>query len=635
MLLRGVLAAGLFTIGLSCTPLLGQEPQNRELDQYTIEQFLKTTNYRGASFSPDKQKLLVSSDETGVSNAFAIPLTGGEPIQLTDSTTDTISVISYFPADERFLYTADQGGNELNHIYVRNMDGSSKDLTPGKNLKAGFAGWAQDDKSFYVISNERNPQFFDLYEYNVDTLERDLIFQNDDGYTIGPVAPDGVLVALNKTNTRDDSDVYLYDRESGEIDHKTPHQGDVNYRAVTFSPDGDDLYLVTDLDHDFSYLVKHNLKQGTNEVVAKPDWDVSSASFSKRGNYFVYGINEDGKSVFKVLRTDGWEEVEMPAFADANINSLQFSDDETQLALYVSSDKAPGDLYYMSLESEEGATPEKLTASLNPEINPDDLVAGKVVRFKSFDGLEVPGILYKPHQANKDNRVPALVWVHGGPGGQSRIGYRGLIQFLVNQGYVVYAINNRGSSGYGKKFERLDNRNHGKNDLMDCVTSKQMLIDTGYVDPDRIGIIGGSYGGYMTLAALTFQPQAFEVGVDIFGISNWYRTVQSIPPWWESQRKSLEKELGDFDDEDYFKSISPLFHSDQIVKPLMVLQGANDPRVIQEESDDIVAAVRKNGVPVEYIVFDDEGHGFRKKANQLRGYQAILEFCDKHLKKAK
>ena len=206
---------------------------------------------------------------------------------------------------------------------------------------------------------------------------------------------------------------------------------------------------------------------------------------------------------------------------------------------------------------------------------------------------------------------------------------------MVNHGYVVYAINNRGSSGYGKKFEQLDNRNHGKNDLMDCVTSKRMLIETSYVDADRIGIIGGSYGGYMTLAALTFQPNEFEVGVDIFGISNWYRTVQSIPPWWESQRKSLEKELGDFDDEEYFKSISPLFHSEQIVKPLMVLQGANDPRVIKEESDDIVAAVKKNGVPVEYIVFEDEGHGFRKKANQLRGYTAILDFCDKHLKKKK
>ncbi len=237
-----------------------------------------------------------------------------------------------------------------------------------------------------------------------------------------------------------------------------------------------------------------------------------------------------------------------------------------------------------------------------------------------------------PLGATDQSKVPALVWVHGGPGGQSRIGYRALIQYLVNHGYAIYAINNRGSSGYGKTFQQLDDQKHGEGDLDDCVHSKQMLIETGKIDPDRIGIIGGSYGGYMVCAALAFRPEEFNVGVDIFGVTNWYRTVQNIPPWWEAQRKSLEKELGDFDDLEYFKKISPLFHVKNIRKPMMVLQGANDPRVLKVESDEMVAGVRQNGVFVEYLVFDDEGHGFRKKKNQLRGYRAILEFCDKYLK---
>ena len=631
-----IILTACLTLAIMTSPnLMAQQTESRDVKQYTIEQFLKTVNYSGGSFSPDNSKLLVSNDSTGVFNAYALPVDGGEPVQLTESTTDTIRTLSYFPNDERFLYTADQGGNELNHIYVRHLDGTSKDLTPGERLKAGFAGWSQDDKKFYVTSNERNPRFFDLYEYDTETLERELIFQNDEGYSLADISPDGKTIAFNKTNTRDDSDIYLYDRDSKEMTHATPHEGEINHRASSFSPDGKYLYLVTDADHDFSYLVKHHMESGEREVVAKPNWDVGFAGFSKHGKYFMYGINQDARSVLKVFEADTMEAVELPDVGGGNIGSFSISRDEDHVAMSVSSDKAPGDLYYLNLSAEEGAQPLKLTQSLNEEINPDDLVSGDVVRFKSFDGLEIPGILYKPHQASSDNKLPALVWVHGGPGGQSRIGYRGLIQFLVNHGYVVYAINNRGSSGYGKKFEQLDNRNHGKNDLMDCVTSKRMLIETGYVDPHRIGIIGGSYGGYMTLAALTFQPEEFEIGIDIFGISNWYRTVQSIPPWWESQRKALEKELGDFDDEEYFKSISPLFHSEQIVKPLMVLQGANDPRVIKEESDDIVAAVRKNGVPVEYLVFDDEGHGFRKKANQLRGYQAILEFCDKYLKQAK
>ena len=610
------------------------QEEKRDVKNYTIEQFLKTVNYSGASFAPDNSKILVSSDVTGVFNAYSIPVGGGEPVQLTKSETDSINSISYFPNDERFLYTADQGGNELNHIYVQMPDGTSKDLTPGQ-LKAQFLGWSQDDKSFYVGTNEQNPRFFDIYQYDVESLERLMIFQNNEAYTLGDITPDGMVLALNKANTRDDSDIYLFDRRTRQMTHATPHEGDANYRASTFSPDGKFLYIVTDADSDFNYLVRHELESGDRSVIAKQDWDINGASFSKGGKYFTYSINQDARTVLKVFETDGMKPVEFPAFPGQNVSSFGMSSDENHVAMYVSSDLTPGNLYYMNMGAEESAAPTRLTTSLTAEVDENDLVAGQVVRFKSFDGLEVPGILYKPHQASQDNKVPALVWVHGGPGGQSRVGYNGIIQFLVNNGYAVYAINNRGSTGYGKEFEQLDNRNHGKNDLMDCVTSKRMLIETGYVDAERIGIIGGSYGGYMTLAALTFQPNEFEIGVDIFGISNWHRTVQNIPPWWESMRKALEKEMGDFDDEEYFRSISPLFHSQNIKKPLMVLQGANDPRVLKVESDEIVAAVKKNGVPVEYLVFEDEGHGFRKKANQLKGYQAILEFCDTYLKKKK
>jgi dipeptidyl aminopeptidase/acylaminoacyl peptidase len=269
---------------------------------------------------------------------------------------------------------------------------------------------------------------------------------------------------------------------------------------------------------------------------------------------------------------------------------------------------------------------------LNPNINPEDLVEGQVVRFASYDDLEIPGILYLPLQANENDSVPALVWVHGGPGGQSRVGYSALIQYLVNHGYAIYAINNRGSSGYGKTFYHLDDRKHGDVDLKDVVASKQMLIETGRINPQRIGIIGGSYGGYMVLAALAFRPDAFDVGVDIFGVSNWVRTLQSIPPWWESFRKALEQEMGDFDDEEFLRAKSPLFHTEHIVKPLMVLQGANDPRVLKVESDEIVEAVKARGIPVEYVVFEDEGHGFVKKENQIRGYKAILDFVEAYLK---
>jgi dipeptidyl aminopeptidase/acylaminoacyl peptidase len=322
--------------------------------------------------------------------------------------------------------------------------------------------------------------------------------------------------------------------------------------------------------------------------------------------------------------------MEAPGVEGANISSVRFSKGDSRMAMYVSGSRFPRDLFVHTMGSAD--EPKRLTRSLNANINAEHLAEAQVVRFESYDGLEIPGILYAPLQASADNLAPALVWVHGGPGGQSRAGYNDLIQYLVNHGYVVYAINNRGSSGYGKSFYAMDDRRHGEADLGDVVASKQMLIDTGIVDPDRIGIIGGSYGGYMVVAALAFAPEEFEVGVDIFGVTNWLRTLENIPPYWEAQKEALYSEMGDpATDRERLQRISPLFHAENIVKPLIVLQGANDPRVLQIESDEMVAAVRRNDVHVDYHVYPDEGHGFRNKKNQIHGYKAILEFVDRYL----
>jgi len=212
------------------------------------------------------------------------------------------------------------------------------------------------------------------------------------------------------------------------------------------------------------------------------------------------------------------------------------------------------------------------------------------------------------------------------------VDYNPLFQYLANQGYAILAVNNRGSSGYGKTFFKAADKKHGEVDLADCIEGKKFLKETGKIDENRIGIIGGSYGGFMVLAALAFEPDSFKIGVDIFGVSNWERTLKEIPAWWETMRDVLYKKIGDpYQETDYIRSISPLFHAKNITKPLIVLQGANDPRVLKVESDEIVEAVRENSVPVEYIVFDDEGHGFTKRKNQIEGYEAVKEFLDQYL----
>jgi len=604
--------------------------ESRAVPDYSIEDFLATTVYTGASFTADGKALVVSSDRTGVFNAWLVPADGGEPSPLTESTTESILVQSCFPADDRILYESDQGGNELGHLYVRERDGSVRDLTPGENLKADFLAWAQDDRTFFVSTNERDARYFDLYEFAADGYERALLYRNESGFDAGPVSPDRRFVALLETRTDTDTDIHLLDRESGALRNLTAHKGEVFNDPQTFSADGRWLYYLSDEGAEFRYLVRMEIESGRREVIEKPEWDIEAAGLSKQGRYLWIAINADARTELRVYEAATMKPVRLPALPDAAITSVRFSRDETRAAFYVNGSRQPNDLYLLDLASGR-ARP--LTRSLNPRIDPDDLVEGQPVRFRSFDNVDVPGILYKAHRAMAGAPAPALVWVHGGPGGQSRRTYSALVQYLANHGYVVFAINNRGSSGYGKTFYKLDDRRHGDTDLGDCVHSKKMLAATGYVDQSRIGIIGGSYGGYMVLAALAFRPDEFAVGVDIFGVSNWVRTLQSIPPYWESFRKALYQEIGDpATDEAYLRGISPLFHAGQIRRPLMVLQGANDPRVLKVESDEIVEAARANGAPVEYVVFDDEGHGFRKKENQQRGYSAVLAFLDQRLK---
>jgi dipeptidyl aminopeptidase/acylaminoacyl peptidase len=623
---------GLASLALVFAAPVFAAPPGRPSKQYTIEQFLATTSISGASFSADEKKILFSSNKTGIYNVYSIAVTGGEPAALTRSTADTTVAVSYFPKDDRVLYTRDKGGDEKNHLYVQESDGSEKDLTPGENLKAIFAGWTHAGDGFYVETNERDAKFFDLYRYETSGYARKLFYKNEAGYQIGDVSNDGRWVALGKPRTTADSDISLWNAATNETKLISKHEGVANYSPETFDPDSKALYYTTNDGSEFSRVKRYDLATGKNEEVERADWDVSFTYFSHNGRYRVTAVNEDGRTVLRIHDGKTDRLVTVPDLPAGEIGAVRISRSETKLAFQLNGDRAPNNLYVYDFG---GRAPRRLTDTLSKDIDPEDLVEAQVVRFPSFDGMAIPNIFYKPHQASSQAKAPALVWVHGGPGGQTRRSYSANIQFLVNHGYVVLGINNRGSSGYGKTFFTADDKKHGHEPLSDCVAARKYLRSLPYVDPDRIGILGGSYGGYMTLAALTLQPDVFAVGIDLFGISNWVRTLESIPKWWESQREALYQEIGDpVKDREMLLAVSPLFHADRIKKPLMVLQGANDPRVLKPESDDIVAAARKNGVAVEYIVFPDEGHGFTKKKNQIEGWKAILEFLDKHLKGA-
>ncbi|WP_299899567.1 alpha/beta fold hydrolase [uncultured Aquimarina sp.] len=602
--------------------------QSVKIEEYSIEQFVDNENAFANGFSKDKSKVLMTSNRSGIYNMYTTSVKGGELIPVTKSDSSSIYGISYFPEDDRILFRMDGNGDEIFKIFMKDSAGIKR-LTPEKNVRALFRGWSKDGKSFFYGSNERNPKFMDHYEMNISDFSSKVIYENKDGFDFAGMSNDRKYIALLKPVNTNDTDLFVLNTETGK---RTKINENLSGNSPEdFSPDNKFLYYTSDDGAEFSYLMKYNLEDGTKEKVAQKDWDITSFYFTRNGKYKVMFTNEDAKTVMAVEDAATGKPMDFPTFKDKEISSASFSRDETMAFLNVAGSSTPRNVYSYNIATKEY---HQLTDVLNKDINADHLVASEVVRFKSFDGLEIPAIYYKPKQASATNKVPALVWVHGGPGGQSRQGFSSIIQYLVNHGYAILAVNNRGSSGYGKTFYKMDDQNHGDKDLKDCVAGKDWLAEQDIIDPNKIGIIGGSYGGYMTMAALTYTPEEFKVGVNIFGVTNWLRTLKSIPPWWESFKDALYTEMGDPNTADSvrLRKISPLFHTEKVTKPLIVLQGAQDPRVLKVESDEIVEGVRKNGVPVEYVLFEDEGHGFVKKENQIEAYGKVLKFLNTYLK---
>ncbi len=616
---------------IACQQDHNDETEAREVKQYTIEQFYENTKFSGGAFSPDETKLLINSNETGIFNLFEINIADGSRSQVTHSAEESFFAVDYVPGTTAMLYEADKGGNEIDHVYLLSDDGTSTDLTPGENAKSGFFKWSEDDQSMFYFSNLRDPKYFDVYKMDIGTWEPSLFYENTEGLNVGGISADEDWISLSKTITTSENLLFLVNQSSGTRTEISVPDAPGSYDFAGFSKDSKTAFYITNAGKEFAYLVQYDLESGERSTLFETNWDVMYSYLSENETYRVIGINEDGKNTIIMREVATGKDIDFPTIPDGDVTGLRISDSEKLVRLSVGTSKSPNNIYIYNLETKEL---KKLTESLNPEINPDDLVAAEVIRYKSFDGLEIPAIYYKPHQASPENKVPALVWVHGGPGGQSRTGYFALIQYLTNHGYAILAVNNRGSSGYGKTFYKMDDRNHGDKDLKDCIAGKDWLAQQDYIDGERIGIIGGSYGGYMTMAAMAFTPDEFKVGVNIFGVTNWLRTLKSIPPFWESFRNALYTEMGDPNTDDSVRlyNISPVFHGDKVKNPVMVLQGANDPRVLQIESDEMVEAVRNNNVPVEYVVFPDEGHGFVKKENEIKGYGDILKFLDKHLK---
>jgi len=328
------LMAGLLV--LACTEPNKQSASSyREVQTYSIEQFMKTITIDGAAFSPDAKEIIYSSNASGVYNVYSTLVAGGEPRQLTNSQGESYFILSYFPNDNRILLESDRGGNELFHIFLRSEDGTLKDLTPGEKTRVVFHGWSYDDKSFFYGSNERNPRQMDLYKMDLETFMPQIIYQNDSGFRFTPIFPSGQhyfpgispdkrYLALYETHSNFDSDMYLYDLESKELKHLSPHEGEIEHFPQTFSPDGKSLYYLTDRGREFMYLMQYDIASGKSEKVEEADWDINYCLFSRGGKYRVSAINSDAQMEIKIYETANNKPVSLPEFPRGVITAVTF-----------------------------------------------------------------------------------------------------------------------------------------------------------------------------------------------------------------------------------------------------------------------------------------------------------------------
>ncbi len=599
-----------------------------------LEEFFKTYRVSSLSFSPDEMEFVFVSDKTGKYQPYIMPVRGGAWKRLLE-TEDAVMGVSWCPVDRNVIFLLmDNKGDENFHIYKTTPDGGTQtDITPWEGKRAAMIGWSKSGKYLYFNCNRRDDRYMDTYRLDVSTMQSEVVFENNTTFSVDAISPDDRVLILNEFLNVTASNLHVYDIATKQTKPITTQDGgEVNYGFADFSPDGKTYYILTDKGSEFTKLVSYDTESSEWKDELVSDWDVESASFSFKNSYFMTAINEGGLTKFDIRHFKSGKKLSLPPLPDAEIIPVGFSRSERYLRIYVNADNVPGDQYLLDLNSSELI---KLTNLFdNGELRQDMLVESKLIHYTSFDGRQIPCWLYLPSQASNGKSIPVVIDIHGGPMAQQKPFYNPWTQYLLSRGFAVAAPNVRGSTGYGKSYYLADDQKWGEDPLQDVVYLKKHLSSESGIDTSRTVIWGGSYGGYMVLAALTFAPEEFALGLDWVGPSNLFTLLASIPPYWEPYKAYFYREIGNPsnpEDSARMYKQSPVFFADRIQRPLFIVQGRNDPRVKVAESDQIVEAARKNGKEVEYMIFEDEGHGLRKRDNKLKAYGAMYDFMTLHL----
>lgn len=623
-----VLAVALFLfslLGSSVESLSAQDDLER-----SVALMGKIGSANSPSFSPDGKTLAFVSNLNGIPQVWTMPASGGFP-KLVTAFDDPVGFVTWSPDGKWLAFNVAPGGGLNEQIYVARPDGSElRRLTEGGKENNFLGDWTFDGKHIFFSSNRRNPASTDSYLLDVKTGEMRMVAENKGTGGINDVSRDGRRAIVSRLLNRGNNNLYLIDVATGKEALLTPHEGPGSFSGAQFTPDGRTIYFASNKDRDLLALARVKIDEsgrpGAIEVVAaRDDGELSGGVMSKDGSMMVLIWNIAGRSELAFYDLKNNRMTAAPKLPAEIAGGFDFTDDGGRLAMVLSGASSPADIWTLDLKNRQFT---RLTDSPHAGVDLTKMVRPELVEYAAHDNLKLSGWLYKPHGAK--SAMPIVLSFHGGPEGQERPGFNSTYQALLMRGIAVFAPNVRGSSGFGKKFVNLDNGALRENGVKDIKATVDYVVKSGVADPKRIGIMGGSYGGYMVMAGLTEYPELFAAGANLFGVTNFETFFKHTQPWMAAISKI---EYGNPETEvEMLRKLSPIHRIDRIKTPTIVLHGANDTNVPVIEAEQVVENLKRRNVPVEYILFADEGHGWRKTPNRIRSAVSIVKFFETHLK---
>ncbi len=596
-----------------------------------LKDFFKNPEITAVTISPDGKKMAWLAPWKSRLNIFVHNIKSGETRRISSSRNRDIPGY-YWVGNENIAYVLDFGGDENFHTFSAAVDGSgAKDLTPFKNTRTGLVDDLEHDDSHILIKmNKRDPRIFDVYKLNVTNGELEIVAKNP-GNIVGWMTDNegNIRLAMALEGIKN---VILY-RDNAEDEFHPVMKTDfkTDFSPLFFDFKDERIYVSTNLNRDKSAIYLFNPENSKLEklIFEHPEVDVRTLLRSKKRKKITgAGYYTDHMHlVFFDKKRENIQRALEKELHGYQVVLTSRNRQETRFIVRTYSDKSHGAAYLFEVPS---GKLQKI-ADISPWLNEKQMASMNPVSFTSRDGLKINGYLTLPPFGSQKN-LPVVILPHGGPSSRDRWGFNPQVQFLANRGMAVMQVNFRGSTGYGRNFWKAGFKQWGRdmqNDLTDAV---HWLIEEGIADPDRVAIYGASYGGYATLAGLTFTPDLYACGVDYVGPSNLFTLLETIPPYWELARTRMYEMIGDpVMDKALLKAVSPVFHASRIKAPLFIAQGAKDPRVKKNESDQMVEALRKQGTEVEYMVKENEGHGFHNEENRFDFYHAMERFLAEHL----